>query len=557
MVVLSERSVSPESFDKSGDCNPVRRIIHFGEFESSDGRSLSQSSIFLREDILIGPNQKKGERQTMLSILPEKKDGRFPYLIWGRWESGRTEETGTPFSLIVPGPEGPHPWRYALGDRQTISLLLEELPMASRVMGSMTRHRRARILSEVARLLEINREALARLLVCEVGKPISAARFEVDRCATTFLLASQMVADFGNQLIPGDIVPQGTKMTGMVERLPIGPVLAITPYNFPLNLLAHKLAPALAAGCPVIVKPAPRGALSALALGRILLSAGLPPEAMSVIPCGIPEVLSMVDAPGIPVVSFTGSAEVGWSLRDRVPRKQVLLELGGNAAAVILKDAPEEGLVDRLMTGAFAYSGQVCISIQRILVEQSRYESFLEKFVTRVQKMMKEGGIGDPGEATTLMGPLISEAHAQRVHEKVLSAVSRGASSSLPITRSGALLSPVILSGTDENDPIEQEEVFGPVVTVNSFESPEEAIKRVNHSRFGIQASIMTGSLEKGILLAGELEVGGVLVNEIPTFRLDHWPYGGVKESGKGWEGVAYAMEEMTRPRLLAYRLHG
>lgn len=493
----------------------------------------------------------------MLSILPEKKDGQFPLLLWGRWESGRKQESGMPLTRLIAGPEGSDPWRYALGDTQTVSSVLEGLPQASRVMGAMTRNRRSAILAETARLLEINRDALANLLVCEVGKPIAASRFEVERAATTFLLASRLAGDFGSRLVPGDIVPQGVRMTGMIERVPIGPVLAITPYNFPLNLLAHKVAPALASGCPVIVKPAPKGVLSALALGKILLSAGLPPEALSIVPCDIPEILAMVDAPQIPVVSFTGSADVGWSLRDRAPRKQVLLELGGNAAVMVLNDAPEEGLFDRLMAGAFAYSGQVCISIQRILVDRSRYDCFLDGFVRRVEKMVKDGGVGDPGAQGTLMGPLISEAHARRVHEKVLSAMARGASSSLPVTRRESLLDPVILSGTDADDPIEQDEIFGPVVTVNPFDSPEEAVQRVNHSRFGIQASIMTGSLEKGILMAGAIETGGVLVNEIPTFRLDHWPYGGVKESGKGWEGVAYAMEEMTRPRLLAYRLHG
>jgi acyl-CoA reductase-like NAD-dependent aldehyde dehydrogenase len=331
----------------------------------------------------------------MMSVLPEKKEGLFPYLLWGKWECGQKQETGVSLTENIPGPEDRNSWQYALGDRKTVDLVLSGLSNASRVMGSMTRHRRSQILSETARLLDVNREALANLLVCEVGKPISAARFEVERAATTFLLASRLAMDFGSQLIPGDIVPQGARMTGMVERVPIGPVLAITPYNFPLNLLAHKVAPALASGCPVVVKPAPKGALSALALGKILLSAGLPPEALSIVPCDIPEVLLMVDAPEIPVISFTGSAEVGWSLRDRVPRKQVLLELGGNAAVVILKDAREEGLVDRLMTGAFAYSGQICISIQRILVDRSRYDSFLKTFVERVRKMEREGGIGD------------------------------------------------------------------------------------------------------------------------------------------------------------------
>ena len=182
----------------------------------------------------------------MMSVLPEKKEGHFPYLLWGKWESGQKQETGVPFTEMIPGPEGRNPWQYALGDRKTIDLVLSGLSNASRVMGAMTRHRRSLILSETARLLDVNREALANLLVCEVGKPISAARFEVERAATTFLLASRLATDFGSQLIPGDIVPQGARMTGMVERVPIGPVLAITPYNFPLNLLAHKVAPALA-----------------------------------------------------------------------------------------------------------------------------------------------------------------------------------------------------------------------------------------------------------------------------------------------------------------------
>ncbi len=491
-----------------------------------------------------------------MSLLPDKISGRYPYLLWGQWTEGKGgSETGKPFSSVIAGPEGDQPWAYALGDRESIPRLLAGLETASRVMKSMTRHRRSRVLSETARLLEQNRESLAALLVAEVGKPINASRFEVDRCATTFLLASREADRFGSTLMPGEAVPQGVRMTGMVERVPRGPVLAITPYNFPLNLLAHKVAPAIACGCPVIVKPAPKGTLCALALARIMLEAGMPPEGLAVFPCGVPEILALVDAPEIPVVSFTGSAPVGWSLKERAPRKQVLLELGGNAAVMVLDDAQEEGLVDRLMTGAFAYSGQVCISIQRILIQRSRYEQVLGQLISRVERMKKEGGVGDPGNPGTMMGPLISEQHARRVEEMVQGAVSRGAVSLLPVNRSGCLLQPVVLTRTDGDDPVEQEEIFGPAVTVNPFDTPEEAIRRINDSRFGIQASIMTGALDKGMKWAEEIEVGGVLVNEIPTFRLDHWPYGGVKESGWGFEGVSFAMEEMTRPKLLAYRL--
>ncbi len=461
----------------------------------------------------------------------------------------------SPFSTVVPVPGGGKDWEVSEAQEEHLALVFGSLDSGTRAMKGLTRARRARILEEVARLLESHRDALAEQMVQEIGKPLSAARFEVERAASTFRTASHLAAEYGTKWMPGDSVPQGSGMTGLVERVSRGPVLAITPYNFPLNLLAHKVAPAIAAGSPVIAKPAPFGALSALSLGAILLEAGLPPEALSVVPCNISGTISLVEHPDIPVVSFTGSDRVGWSIRERVPRKQVLLELGGNAAVLVADDADPSGLSERLVNGAFAYSGQVCISVQRILVAESRYEEILDSLVRRVKSLVTGGAVGDPGDPGTVMGPLIHDIHADRVWKTVQEAVARGARSETPLRREGNTIYPVILTGTSPEDDVEREEIFGPVVTVTPFARIEEAVARINDSRFGLQAGIYSGSLERGLEWARRIETGGVLINEIPTFRLDHWPYGGIKESGSGSEGVFYAMDEMTRPKLIAFRV--
>ena len=483
-----------------------------------------------------------------------RRNSSFPFLLKGKWISGRSQRKYLPFSKHLPVPGGGEGWEVEQAAMPDLEVALQNADRTRRIMGELPRFRRSRILENVARLLEEYREPLAKQIVQEVGKPLSAARFEVDRAATTFRTASQAAADFGTSWMPGDSVPQGIGMNGLVERLPKGFVLAITPYNFPLNLLAHKVAPAIAAGCPVLVKPAPFGSLTALTLGALLLEAGLPPETLSVLPADIPGTLFLVDHPEVEVVSFTGSDVVGWSLLDRVPRKTVVLELGGNAGVLVAADAEMEGLPEKLVAGAFSYAGQICISVQRIMVHRSRFDELVSGMVRRVEHLEKEGLIGDPGREGVLMGPLIQESQAEKVWNRIESAIKGGARAMTPLRREGTLVHPTILVNTNESDEVEAEEIFGPVVTVVPFDAPKEAIGRLNRSKYGLQSGIFTQNLEDGLALAGEIECPGVFVNEIPTFRLDHWPYGGIRHSGSGTEGVVYAMEEMTRPKLTGFR---
>ena len=483
-----------------------------------------------------------------------RRNSSFPFLLKGKWISGRSQRKYLPFSKHLPVPGGGEGWEVEQAAMPDLEVALQNADRTRRIMGELPRFRRSRILENVARLLEEYREPLAKQIVQEVGKPLSAARFEVDRAATTFRTASRAAADFGTSWMPGDSVPQGIGMNGLVERIPKGFVLAVTPYNFPLNLLAHKVAPAIAAGCPVLVKPAPFGSLTALTLGALLLEAGLPPETLSVLPADIPGTLFLVDHPEVEVVSFTGSDVVGWSLLDRVPRKTVVLELGGNAGVLVAADAEMEGLPEKLVAGAFSYAGQICISVQRIMVHRSRFDELVSGMVRRVEHLEKEGLIGDPGREGVLMGPLIQESQAEKVWNRIESAIKGGARAMTPLRREGTLVHPTILVNTNESDEVEAEEIFGPVVTVVPFDAPKEAIGRLNRSKYGLQSGIFTENLEDGLALAGEIECPGVFVNEIPTFRLDHWPYGGIRHSGSGTEGVVYAMEEMTRPKLTGFR---
>jgi len=490
------------------------------------------------------------------SILNKKP---VPYLVGGEWKdtsSGEGPHRLFPFLKESDSFPGPHPfWEVARPGTREILAATDSLEKGQRVLSSLPRHRLRRILDRTADLLEHHRTFLAHLITQEVGKPRGAAQAEVERAISTFRLAASCTVSTGFSSLPGELVPQGNGMLGIVDRVSLGPVLAITPYNFPLNLLAHKVAPAIATGSAVIVKPAPMGMTTALVLGALLLEAGLPPESLSVLPCDLPDTERLIGHPSLPVISFTGSAAVGWSIRERVPRKKVLLELGGTAGVMVAEDGDLPDLLDRLVTGAFAYSGQVCISIQRILVARSLYDDIREGLRTRIEDFERLGKIGALSDPRTLMGPLIRKTHADGVRRKIEEAVGMGAKLLLPVRQEEALLYPTILTETGADWPIEQEEVFGPVATLNPFDSPDEAIARINRSRYGIQAGIFTRSIDQALVWSRKIEAGGVLVNEIPTFRLDHWPYGGIKESGAGFEGVSFAMEEMTRPRLIALRV--
>jgi glyceraldehyde-3-phosphate dehydrogenase (NADP+) len=417
--------------------------------------------------------------------------------------------------------------------------------------GTAPTHLRAACLEGMADGIRRRRDELAEIITAEAGKPLTLARGEVDRAANTFRLAVEEARRVGGEVIPLDLQPEGEGRTGITSRFPLGPVAAVSPFNFPLNLVAHKVAPAVAAGNTVVLKPSSRTPVTAHILGEIAGEAGLPGGVLNVVPAAVETAELLVTAPGIRMVTFTGSAEVGWRLRARAERKKVLLELGGNASAVVEPDADLAFAARRIALGSFAYGGQICISVQHVLVHRSVYDAFRQLFLDEVGKL----GVGDPSREDTVVGPMITEEEAVRVMEWVGEATASGARLLAGGARKGSLVEPIVLEGTDAAMKIGCREVFGPVVTLDVYDDFGEAVSRVNASCYGLQAGIFTGSLARAFEAFRELEVGGVIVNDYPTFRVDHMPYGGVKESGLGREGVRYAIEEMTESRLMVINL--
>lgn len=413
------------------------------------------------------------------------------------------------------------------------------------------RHRRAKLLTAIAtRLLEA-REEFATLMAAEAGKPLQYAQGEVDRAVATFTWAAEEAKRIGGETPPLDAAPAGEGYLAVTSRLPVGPVAAISPFNFPLNLVAHKVAPALAVGASVVLKPPPQAPLTSLRLGRVVQEAGAPAGVLNVVPCSVAVAGQLVTDERMQILSFTGSAKVGWALKAKAGRKRVLLELGGNAAAIVHDDADLEWAAGRLAVGAFAYAGQVCISAQRLYVHAAVYDAFMERFLAAVTRLP----VGDPSDGRTVVGPMIDETSAARVEAWVREAVDRGARLLLAGTRKGTLFSPVVLADVDPAMEVVCEEVFGPVVVVASYRNFDEAVSLANRSVYGLQASVFTRQIDRVFESFAGLEVGGVIINDYPMFRVDHMPYGGVKASGLGREGVRYTMEAMTEPRLLVVRL--
>jgi acyl-CoA reductase-like NAD-dependent aldehyde dehydrogenase len=413
------------------------------------------------------------------------------------------------------------------------------------------RHARRDLLDRVARALTAERRSLAALLSADCGKPITQALGEVDRAALTFSFAADEARRFGGEFIPMDVDPRAVGMTGLTQRFPIGPISAISPFNFPLNLLAHKLAPALAVGSAVVVKPPPQAPLAAFRLARILAECGAPPGACNVLPMDIRVAERLASDPAFALLSFTGSANVGWHLKGVAGKKKVLLELGGNAAAVVHEDAPDlDWVAERLAFGAFAYAGQVCIKVQRILVHRTIWRRFTRRFLEASADLKA----GDPRDPKTVVGPMIDVAALERVQSWVAEAEAAGARVLLRGRRRGSVLRPTVLTDVTPRMKVEREEVFGPVTTLTPYRDFASALARVNNSAYGLQAGIFTADLRRAFQSFATLEVGGVIVNDFPTLRLDHYPYGGVKDSGFGREGVRYAMEEMSEPRMLVLR---
>ncbi len=408
-------------------------------------------------------------------------------------------------------------------------------------------HVRAEALAHVARRLTERAEEIARLISEENGKPIFWARGEVGRAISTFRFGAEEARRFSGEVQRLDTEPAAQGRLAYVSRVPYGPVLAITPFNFPLNLVAHKVAPAIAVGAPIVVKPAPATPLSALVLGEILAETDLPEGMFSVLPVPNDRAASLVQDPRLPVVSFTGSGPVGYSIMDSVPRKHVTLELGGNAAAVVLADADLEWAASRVALFSNYQAGQSCIAVQRVIVEDAVADAFTDKLVAAVGALVT----GDPTDDKTQVGPLVSEDAAVRVESWVNEAVSAGARLLAGGTRDGATVAPTVLADVPADAKVACEEVFGPVMIVQRVASVDEAFAAVNDSRYGLQAGVFTRSLDVAFRANRELEVGGVIIGDVPSYRADQMPYGGVKESGVGREGLRSAMEDFTYEKVM------
>ena len=411
----------------------------------------------------------------------------------------------------------------------------------------MPAHARAEVLMRVRAGIEARREELTRLLALEAGKPITAARAEVTRMLATFQDGVDESKRMEGVLLPLDAVPAGAGRTGLIRRFPLAPIAAITPFNFPLNLAAHKLAPAIACGATIVLKPPPQDPLTSLVLAEIIADAGYPPGAVSIVPCEVEDAAPLIDDPRIRMITFTGSARAGWGIRARATGKKVTLELGGNAAAIIEPDAELEHAVKRCVTGGFGYAGQSCISVQRVLVHADVAARFTEMLVAQVGRLRA----GDPMNEATDVGPLIDEANARRAESWVSEAVAEGARVATGGGRAGAVLEPTVLLGTTGAMKVNAEEIFAPVITVRTYASFDEALDLANDSPYGLQAGLFTFDIRQILRAFEELDVGGIIVNDVPTWRVDQMPYGGVKMSGLGREGVRYAIEDMTEPRLL------
>ncbi len=472
-------------------------------------------------------------------------DSPRPLLIGSEWlRTPHAEQILSPFDQRVLA----HVCQ--AGERE-IAKVLQSTTQAFSLLKDIPAHAKAKALQQIAFSLQRRREEFAKTISDESGKPITDARREVDRAIQTFVVASEESKRIPGEVIPMDVSPGMENYSGMLRRFPIGPVLGITPFNFPLNLVAHKVAPCLAAGNPIVIKPAPQTPLTALLLGELIQETDLPAGSLDVVPCSNALAEKLVEASNFHALSFTGSAPVGWMLKAKAGKKRVLLELGGNAGVVIEPDADIDVAVQRCVAGGFGYAGQTCISVQRVYAHESIYETVVGKCIDRVRTVV----VGDPAHEQTVVGPLIDESAAERVEAWVNEAVSQGAKIRIGGTRQGATMMPTVLTDVSPHMKVSCQEVFGPVITVMPYREFNEALTLLNDSDYGLQAGVFTQNMSKIFQAFQQLEVGTVLANEIPTFRADHMPYGGIKDSGLGREGVKYTIQELTEPRLLVWNI--
>jgi acyl-CoA reductase-like NAD-dependent aldehyde dehydrogenase len=481
------------------------------------------------------------EEEAMATQTVEATDHKL--LAAGEWtETGEWAEVKSPYDGSVVG-------RVAQADEALVERAIEAAHEAFEGTD-FPQHRRAAVLERAAELVAERKEDLAATIAAEAGKPIKTATVEAERCVSTLEFSAVEARKLTGGTVPMDAAAAGVGKLGVMLRVPYGVVGAISPFNFPLNLVAHKLGPAIAAGNAIVLKPAGQTPISALKLAEILLEAGLPESWLSVVPGPGSKVGNkIVEHPLTKAITFTGSAPVGWDIRSKVPHKKVNLELGSNAPLIVNVDGDWEAAADKARIHAFSHAGQSCISIQRILVHEEVAEDFTQRLVANVEKLT----VGDPLDENTDVGPLITPDDRDRVKEWVEEAVSGGAEllTGGELVDEGRCLAPTLLKAPPKEAKVWCEEIFGPVATIDTFGDFDEALRLANDSKFGLQAGVFTRDIGRGLQAGRTLEFGGVLINEVPTFRADQQPYGGVKDSGNTREGPAYAVYELTEERFV------
>jgi len=416
---------------------------------------------------------------------------------------------------------------------------------------ALSSHERSTVLENISDSISKNHENIARSITLSAGKTIKSSRIEVSRGVNTFQIAAEESKRITGEMVPLDLLPETKQRWGIVRQFPIGTVVGITPFNFPLNLVAHKVAPAIAAGNTIILRPASQVSPTSALLSEIIQNTEYPDGGFNFIPCGYQAAECLLEDERIKKISFTGSPEIGWQLKKKAYKKRITLELGGNAAVIVEPDADLEYALSRIVLGSFSYSGQICISIQRVFLHEKIYDRFMADFLQATQKLI----MGDPMDEKTDIGPMITLSAAKQTEEWINEAVDKGAKILTGGRRDGVMFEPTILENVDPELRISWLEAFAPVAVVYRYNDFAEAINEVNHSIYGLQAGVFSNDLKKAFHAYEKLDVGGVIVNDIPTFRIDHMPYGGVKESGFGREGIRYAIEEMTELKLMAINL--
>lgn len=464
---------------------------------------------------------------------------------------GNTPVEGNPFVPVYDKYSGNLIAEVSLADKKSIEKAIEMAVEASKPFRKMSAFARKQVLEHCVKRFTERFDELVETLCMEVGKPFADSKREVQRLIGTFKLAAEESTRIYGELLPLDITENTSDYVGGWKRVPIGPCLFITPFNFPLNLPAHKIAPAIAVGCPFILKPATLTPISAIIIGEILAETDLPPGAFSILPCSNEDAELMVSDDRLKLLSFTGSADVGWKLKSLAGKKQVILELGGNAGCIVDEHIDLDFVTERLVFGAFYQAGQSCISVQRIYAHHSIYDTLKQKLIHEISTLKS----GDPKDPNNFIGPLISEKQAVRLMEWIEQAKKAGANVLTGGKRSGAILEATLLENVPTNHKIIQEEVFGPIAVLIPFSDFNEVLAAVNQSHYGLQAGVFTRDLFKAHLAWDTLDVGGVIINDTPSWRSDNMPYGGSKDSGIGREGVRFAIEHLTEIRMMVMRM--